>query len=298
VEAALAIVRLLAFVAGTALFGAPLFALYSGVTPPGLKRLASLAGLGIALAAAATLILQTGQMAGDPRAGLDPATVRDVIAGGAFGASILVRLAAGLAAPALVLAVRSGRGLWTASAALGALALGALPWSGHGAADEATAGVIHVAADIAHLLAAGAWLGALGAFGLLLAGRDPGARSAGDLYAALKGFSGIGSGVVAVIVASGLANSWFLVGPDPLAGLIHSLWGDLLLAKLAAVAAMLGLAGLNRYRLTPALGAALPARPAAALPALRRSIVLESALGLLVLALVAVLGMQPPPAAG
>lgn len=297
-ETALVLIRLLAFLSGAALFGAPLFALYSGVAPARLKALVAASGLGVGLAAATGLVIQTGQMAGDPKAGLDPSTLRDVIAAGGFGFSVLARLGVGLVALVFGSTLRPRRRLWIASVVLGAIALGALPWTGHGAADEGSAGVIHAGADIAHLLAAGVWIGALAAFFLLLAVRRPDGAAVGALHGALKGFSGIGSAVVAVIVASGLVNSWFLVGPDHVADLARTLWGELLLAKLALFLLMLGLASLNRFRLTPRLEAALAGRPQTALAALRRSVALEGALGLAVLALVAVLGTQPPPTAG
>jgi putative copper resistance protein D len=296
VDAALVLARLVAFVSGALLFGAPLFALYSGVAPARLKGLIGLAGLGIALAAGAALVVQTGQMAGDPKAGFDPATLRDMVASSAFGASVLARIGAGAAALIAGLALRPGRSLWAASAALGALALGALPWSGHGAADSGTAGVVHLGADIAHLLAAGVWLGALAAFLLLLVTPRPVAAAVSALHRALHGFSGMGSAVVAVIIATGLVNSWFLVGLDHLSGLWTTAYGRLLCLKLLLFAAMLALAAANRFRLTPALGVALgsEADAAPALAALRRSVAIETLVGFAVLAVVAWLGMQEP----
>lgn len=292
--------RLLAFAAGAALFGAPLFALYSGVAPPRLRPLLTLAGACAAMAAAAALVTTTGEMAGDPRAGLDPATLRDVIVGGGFGYSIAVRLVAGLAALTFVSIFAGGRRLWALCVLFGGLALASLAWAGHGAADEGASGLVHLTADVTHLLAAGVWLGALAAFLLLLS--SPRAKAEADvvaaLHGALRGFSGVGSAVVATIVATGLVNSWFLVGPNHLKGLVETTWGRLLLVKLVLFAGMLGLAAANRFRLTPALEAAIPQAPRAALAALRRSVALETALGLLVLALVAALGVQSPPAAG
>src|SRR3546814_1764463 len=48
----------------------------------------------------------------------------------------------------------------------------ALPiWSGHGAAGEGNAGWVQLAADLVHLLAAGAWLSAIAAFFTLVAGK-------------------------------------------------------------------------------------------------------------------------------
>jgi putative copper resistance protein D len=299
VEAVLVLVRLVAFAAGTVLFGAPLFMLYSlpkdEAGPTHLKPALAVAGLITAAAAGAAMVVQTGLMAGDPVAGLDPATLRDALGGG-FGISIVVRMAAGVAALALFLADKAGRHLWTTAVALGALALGALAWSGHGAADDETAGLVHAGADVIHLLAAGVWLGALLGFGLLLTARPRESGPITALYDALKSFAGVGSAAVATLIASGLVNSWFLVGPQHVANLADSLWGGLMIAKLVLFTAMLGFAGLNRFRLTPRLAAAMADDPAGALSALRRSIALESGLGLAVLALVAALGVLAPPA--
>lgn len=103
---------------------------------------------------------------------------------------------------------------------------------------------------------------------------------------------------MALLLLTGLVNSWFLVGPDHLSALAPSAYGLLLVAKVVLFAGMLGLAAINRFRLTPGLGAALAgAPPQAALAALRRSIVLETAAAIAVLALVSLLGTLAPPAA-
>ncbi len=295
-EPAIVLARLAAFVAGAALFGAPLFVIYNGRTEgaqPRLLRPVLLgASLAFLLAADIALIAQTGQMAGDLSQGLDAATLHDVLTTSAFGHSIVARAAAGFVALVLLLRLGPGRRYWRTLAGLGAIGLGALAWDGHGAADPGVAGWVHTAADVIHLLAAGVWLGALLCLGLLLTtGAPPGTQ-----HEALKGFSGIGSVVVAALLASGLINTWFLVGPQHLDGLVSTTWGRLLLGKLVLVAAMLGLAAFNRWKLTPRLEGSLALDPGAALKALRRSVGLESALGLLVLGLVAVLGVQPPPA--
>ena len=295
-EPAIVLARLAAFVAGAALFGAPLFVLYNGRTEgaePRLLRPALIgAALGFLLAADVALIAQTGQMAGDLRQGLDAATLHDVLTGSAFGHSVVARAAAGFVALVLLLRLGPGRRYWRTLAGLGAIGLGALAWDGHGAADPGLAGWVHTGADVIHLLAAGAWLGALLCFGLLLTSSAPPEAQ----HEALKGFSGVGGVVVAAILASGLINAWFLVGPRHLEGLVSTSWGRLLLGKLVLVAAMLGLAAFNRWKLTPRLQESLALDPSAALKALRRSVGLESALGLLILGLVAVLGVQPPPA--
>lgn len=299
-ETAVVFARLIAFAAGAALFGAPLFLLY-GLGPEGGARpsfqpwLIVCAALAVASALGA-LVAQTGVMAGDPAAGLDPSTLRDVLTGEAFGASIVARAGAGFLAFVLLLALRPGRTLWAAATLLGGVSLAALAWSGHGGADEGTAGVVHAGADVIHLLAAGVWLGALAGFLALLAERSREAAQVAALQGALHRFSGVGSLVVAAIVASGLVNSWFLVGLNHLGDMLGSPWGWLLLVKLALFAGMLGFAALNRFRLTPNLAAALPGDAAPELRALSRSIALETATGVAILALVAVLGVLAPPA--
>jgi putative copper resistance protein D len=166
---------------------------------------------------------------------------------------------------------------------------------GHGAATEGMPGMVHLAADIVHSLAAAVWIGALAGFVFLLRPDVDGDRT---LYESLRRFSAIGSFAVALIVLTGLVNSWFLVGPDRLADFWTTLYGQVLLAKLLAFAGMLGLAAVNRYRLTPALGDAWDkgASRATPLSALRRSVVLETMLAVAVLGLVAWLGTLPPAA--
>lgn len=77
-----------------------------------------------------------------------------------------------------------------------------------------------------------------------------------------------------------------------LIGTAHGRW---LLLKLALVGGMLGLAALHRWRLVPALATSIRGgwqpRP---LRSLRHSLACESALALLVLACVAVLGTLDP----
>jgi len=122
------------------------------------------------------------------------------------------------------------------------------------------------------------------------------ARHAPTFHAALAGFSGIGSGVVAVLVVSGLVNSWFLVGPTGVPALVRTPYGLLLLLKLVLFGAMVALAAANRFRLTPVLREALveSANSNAAVRALRRSLALELGAATALLAVVAWLGRLAP----
>ncbi|TAJ71730.1 MAG: copper resistance protein CopD [Phenylobacterium sp.] len=301
-HAAVVALRLLQFAAAVVLFGAPLFLLYGLKAPardalPWPRPLAIGAGLALCAGAVAGLLAQTAVMAGDPSAAWDGALLMSVGVETPFGRAALARAVAAMAALVLVLVMTPGRRLWWALSVLGAAAVASLAWSGHGAATEGPGSLVHLVADILHLLAAGVWIGALAAFGLLLRAKPFGVLQARALHGALAGFSGVGSAVVATLVLTGLVNSWFLVGPQGLARLAATGWGVLMLAKLAVFAVMLGLAAVNRFRLTPALAAGAASGDPAALAGLRRSLALETGAAVLVLALVAALGTLPPPAA-
>ena len=179
------------------------------------------------------------------------------------------------------------------------VALSTLAWTGHGAVNEGWIGWAHLSADILHLLAAGAWVGALA--GLVLLVMRPASRAdAAHLrltHSALHGFGAVGTVVVLTIVLSGLINSWLLVGPGNVAALGTGLYGRLLLAKLALFGAMLGFAALNRFRLTPAFEQAIASGDHdRAASALRRSLSAETACVIVILLIVAWLGTLSPPA--
>jgi putative copper resistance protein D len=305
IETAVVAARIVQFLAATVLFGTPLFFLYAlkgsvGASMRWPRPLLRACAGGVIVGAFVSLFAQTAVMAGDPAAAFDPDTLVSVLTGTAFGLSIAVRVAAAAAALAAAWTMPSRSPPWLAFGVLGAVVLASFAWSGHGAAEDGAAGRLHAAADVLHLLAAGVWLGALAALAILLAkakqGTDPAASEA--LHGALATFSGIGSGVVAVILATGLINSWFLVGPAHIGRMPESLYGRLLLLKIGLFAAMLGLAALNRYRLTPALAAGLAQGDSSrAIAALRRSVVAETVAGFGVLVVVGLLGTLQPIAA-
>ncbi|MNJ36544.1 Copper resistance protein D [compost metagenome] len=94
-------------------------------------------------------------------------------------------------------------------------------------------------------------------------------------------------------------NTWFLVGPDRLGALLTTPYGLLLSAKLAVFVGMLALAASNRFVLTPGLHRALEVenQKPSAIGALRRSLVLETLMAVILLGLVAMMGTLAPPAA-
>ena len=168
--------------------------------------------------------------------------------------------------------------------------MGSLAWSGHAGGTPGLTGDIHVAGDVLHLIAAGAWLGGLLPLVLLLVlarkKADPSLAIAART-ATLR-FSTLGLFSVGTLLATGLVNTWMLA--DSLAGLVGTAYGRLLLVKIVLFIAMVGVAAFNRLRLTPALP------QASSIHRLARNAISEIGLGLLILAIVSVLGVLPPAA--
>jgi len=296
--------RLLQYGGAVVLLGAPLFFLY-GLRGEAGQRTAGLgwprwgfavAALALLIGGAAALSAETVAMTDRQADALRPAALWDVLSGSRFGLAIGVRL--GLAVLALAASLLPGsRGLWALLVVIGAGVTASFPWTGHGAMDDGTAGLIHLGADIVHLFAAALWFGAVAALAALVLNRrvrsDDEALEA--LHDGLSRFSGMGTLAVALLILTGLVNSWFLVGPDHLGGLLGSPYGAVLIAKLLVFLLMLALAAQNRYRLTPRLAEGLLRRtPEQALNGLGWSIGLETAAAVLVLALVGVLGTLSP----
>ena len=289
------------------LFGLPLFGLYSlrraerQSVLPFRALIAGLAVLGLALSALG-IAAMTAAMAGVPLTGIDRETLSMVITQTSIGTAWQVRIAALLMTLGFAWAAgqRTGAAPFAVMTGAAGIALASLAWTGHGAASEGRGGLVHLWADIFHLLAAGAWIGGIAAFGWLLL-RPVAAMTEDYLrlsHRTLDRFSVIGSIVVGVIVASGLVNGYMLVGPIHVLELPYTLYGQLLLVKLGLFAAMLALAAANRFRLTPALEAALANGDAVrAVAALRRSMVWEAGAALAILGVVAWMGMLAPPMA-
>jgi putative copper resistance protein D len=287
-------------------FGVPLFGLYA-LRAPERHRLAAplwpwLAGAALlgAILSALGVAMLAASMSGVSLAEVDRGSVDAILWQTSIGTAATIRIGALILAAALAALIGRGppaTGL-IALSVCGAVALGSLAWTGHGAMDEGTKGWVHLSADIAHLLAAGAWIGAILGLALLLF-RPGGRFDDAHLHLshrALDGFAVAGTIFVAVIVLTGLVNSWILVGPSRISALPTSLYGQLLIAKLIVFAAMLGFASANRFRLVPRLAARLGTEDgAAAVSALRRSVVLEAVCGFAILAIVAWLGMVEPP---
>lgn len=288
-------------------FGLPLFALYTvparpneGRAVPSRLGLSALSVVGAGLSMLGLLLI-AASMSDVSLFELDRGSADGLLNGTAIGTAGKIRVVALLVAALL--------GFWPTTrwrvrcglqSGMGAAALASLAWTGHGAADEGPRGLLHLTADIVHLLAAGVWVGALAGLLLILAKTRSSGIDWTDRIAlahrALAGFATVGTVAVALIVATGLVNSWFLIGFANISSLASSLYGRLLILKLVIFAGMIGLAGLNRFKLTPAITAQDGALVAGAMRSIRRSVALEASLALVVLGLVAWLGTLAPPA--
>ncbi|MFJ4605450.1 copper homeostasis membrane protein CopD [Pseudomonas atacamensis] len=267
------------------LFGLGLFGLYSFNTLLRFRRL--LWGMAVtgALLSVAGLVLMTRAMSGETQLAALWPHLQMMLLETDVGLAWALRMTA-----LAIVVIRPG--LWPASLA-GAIALASLAWSGHGAMDEGWLRFWHFLSDILHLLAAGAWLGALLALVLMVSGRigDTRLRLIAD---AVKRFEWVGALIVLTVSVTGVMNYLFIVGPR-LDGVLFGTYGLLLAIKVLAFAVMLVLAALNRFHLGPSLQQSLrDGQHLIAAKALRRSVVMELALALLIVALVAWLGTLSP----
>jgi copper resistance protein D len=266
------------------------------------KPLLTVIGAGI-VAAPLWLWCQTAQMSGGSLLDASRGDLVYVLTATRSGNLVLTRMA--LLVAALLLGLINGwrrLGYRFGHALLGVAMLGTLAGSGHGMMNVGAAGLVHLSGDVLHLLAAAIWIGALIALlsVLRLATVTRSAADVKEAHRVLSLFSGIGIAVVAVLVLSGLMNSWFLVGPSHVLWLYQSSYGRMLGLKLLLFAAMLAAAACNRFWLLPRLDHAIAAArdPAGALAALRHSLRLETLLALLVLLAVGELQNLTPPAGG
>jgi copper transport protein len=240
--------------------------------------IASVLMIGIA-SAVASLGLQGLDVLGLPLIGVFAAAPWKIALGTSLGPSLLIAIAA--LALSLV-ALRSG--LSAGSRALSALALAgaglSLAASGHAA--TAPPEVLTRPAVFLHGIGVAFWLGAFAPLIAIIR------RPHGTPLPILQRFSSVAIAVVAVLALTGLTLATIQL--ESLAALVTTKYGIILSIKLALVIALLSLAVLNRFRFTPAL-----ARDANATKSLSRSILLEGALALGILATVAGWRFTQPP---
>ncbi|MFF8937810.1 copper resistance CopC/CopD family protein [Streptomyces paradoxus] len=236
--------RYLAYLAAALLVGTAAFALLCRPAHTSPLRRPLVAAWWTLLGSTAVLLLLRAPY----EAGTGPATAFDTTA---LGRTLTSRPGLALLARLLVLLLTAAFLIWlsrcrdagkrpVAQATGTALAAAlAMTWA---AAEHASAGIQVPAAmtsSVVHLLATGVWLGGLVA--LLLTLR----RSSGDdLVEVVPRFSRIAFASVTVLAVTGLYQSWRGLGSLP--ALTGTSYGRLLLAKLAAVAVLLLVAGYSR----------------------------------------------------
>lgn len=302
-ETALTVVRALHFSAAIVLFGqfAYVYCVSPGRAIPARFRATAGWSLGIAVATAlAWLAIEASTMSGLPLGeALREGTADVVLTRTLFGHTWLVRGA--LATVVCIALVAMGRrddtsGSARAVAAIGALLfLATLSCAGHAAAGLGADRFYHVAADALHLLAAGAWLGALVPFVGLLRAIDskPSDEGLGLASRAAARFSVLGILCVGVLALTGIVNACYAI--HRVSDLTSSRYGEELVAKLALVALVVILAAVNRNRHSPRLSSPDPRLAQRALRSLARNALAEIVLGFAIVAIVANLGVTMPP---
>ncbi len=260
----LIVVRAVYFVMALQLFGWLIFDLFLG-RPGWGRRAAPLAAVAL-VAMTAWLAIETNLMSGEP---VSAETLGVVLRETQFGTLWVWR--AVLLVGLFVLTLWRRRGAVLVAAIGAGLVLVLTAAAGHGGADGST---IHLIGDAIHLLAVGAWLGGLVPFAAAMRRPDAGAIA--------WRFSTLGVISVCIILATGAINGWFMVGNAT--ALIGTPYGRLLLVKIVLFCIMIAVAAINRLRLTPLGDVA----------ALRRNAQIETALGVVIVMIVAVLGTMPP----
>jgi len=261
------------------------------------RRLPVIYATACLIAAAATvgwLLIEAAMIAGGWSA------VAEVVTSARFGRAAALRVVLLLIAARVVLLMpRRSRIPRAALASLCAAATVSFVWTGHGTVGTGTAAAVHAFADGIHLFCAALWIGALLMFmtsvrQALIAGTS---ERVATLLKGLLQFSATGPALIGLLILTGLINTWLLVAPHWSALLLEP-YGLLLVGKIAVFAVMLVFAAYHRYRSTPRLRRMIDDVPSGAgnLSLLQRTLIAETALALLVLAFVAVLGALMPPA--
>ncbi len=216
-------------------------------------------------------------MGGSFDGSVDP-MILSIVADSPLGASAIIRLIGLALILAILLPVRGARWIALAGAFI---ACASFALRGHALGDPR---LLLGALVTVHLAGLAFWLGAFAP--LARATRREAPATAGALA---HEFGTKALWIVAALVAAGAATLVFLGATTP--DVLATPYGQAFVLKLALFAGVLGLAAMNKVRLTPDLKAAAPG----AAQRLRRSIIIESALVLAILATTAALTTVTSP---
>ena len=167
--------------------------------------------------------------------------------------------------------------------------------TGHSGATEGASGLVHVASDVMHVVAAAVWIGGLVSLPILIKTvRDQASTKWPSLVRdATERFSKIAFVSVTGLLITGLINASMLVGS--LRALPMTAYGKLLILKVTLFFVMLTLAAINKFRLAPEIGLfPQDTRDRGAIRNLTRNCMLEIALGLTIFLIVGSLGLTHP----
>lgn len=174
----------------------------------------------------------------------------------------------------------------TASAAVGlagyAIVLASFWFDGHTVSKGPR--TLHSLVNLVHLGAAAVWGGGVFAMTTVAWMRRRRSERTG-LAAMVVRFSSLATVSLVAVIAAGLLMTWMIL--DTPADLVGTQWGQVLLAKIAAVAVAAGMGGYNHFKLRPALEQR-PDDPALARE-LRISLAAESAVFVVIVVLTALL---------
>jgi putative copper resistance protein D len=245
------------------------------------------------------LALQAALATGRPGAALEPGAWWNLLTRSQFGSVWLVRLGGiTLLGAFMLLAEREHSAAdWLAlrveGIVLAAVGAGAIAWAGHAAAVE-PGGALALGVDALHVVAAGAWFGALPPLALLVrrAATVAGADARPIAVLAMRRFSALALVLMTVVPLTGIYNAWVHVGG--IAPLVGTTYGWLLSAKVLLLVAVAALAVRNRRRLLPALSGDGPTVGRPAMARLARFMAWEAGLAVLIVAITAGLGLTPP----
>jgi len=205
-----------------------------------IRRLIGILVLASALATGVKILLMSATMSGDLAGMFDMAFAR-MILGAGEGLASGVRLA-GLALCAFAVASNQRfRALGLAGAAIASVS-----FAGVGHVHGLLPNVAPSLLLCLHLLCAAFWLGALAP--LLITARG---HNESQIAAVAARFGKWALGVVALLLTAGASLLWTLIGDA--AQFWSSDYGRMMAIKLLFVAALLGIAGLNKLYLTPRL---------------------------------------------
>ena len=222
-------------------------------------------------------------------AGTGALSVRDIIFDTQWGFVWLMQIIAALLAVAGFMTARRRSSGWVV-ALISVVVLSVTPaLAGHAAASQRLRSLA-IVADAAHIVGGAGWIGSL--FMLIVVATPIAALSRREdrwsqIASAVNAFSPTALACAGLLASTGVLAAWMHLGT--LSALWTSTYGRVLLLKLGVLSGALGTGAYNWRRVRPVLGTETATRR------LRRSAAVELLLGVLVVAVTAVLVATEPP---